>query len=557
MGEKLKTEHKDHAPIEMAPDDMQPFINIDDMSGWAGLDKNVTSPFNPPDTGRDAAIRNILADEEVMGNDWIGGQIQKHYDDYYYFYEAPTEKQLEKQLKEGEKELDRFQKKEDEQAENEARPRVDYAGNEAVRNQFIQNYLENERKKGLDQSASAALGFAASEMPSGDILSVTTKNAADKEQKNAELVCAMMEVIENLAAASFEYLVRGATMACSCGGMWRKLNLPKDHGLFYGTDEIPAINGDDCEVGDAFNITNFAICGGIDPPEETVELEDLVISDELGRFLVEQDDDTVKRGHRCMPEVAGPGWHNTFKVTEIGGTGQNKAGVSTQSFLICIHGGIIYPVNSGQHSDIVILNQEDLELNDTFNGLYADYQALEPEREAIEALQQPYKDAYGQTVIPISTDKDLARLRDIYNEQETYLNKMNSVMNRAREDGYKGKYENIPDERRATLESMLEDRAKLTGGEGADVPSIKSDYYDYRRGYGYTEDSIYNQDGLDFNGDSDAYTDWRVGRLENKKQKQAEEEFKAWENDVNDKGYDNLDPYEKEAYDRANAKYGK
>lgn len=163
-------------------------------------------------------------------------------------------------------------------------------------------------------------------------------------------------------------------------------------------------------------------------------------------------------------------------MTEIGKTGLNKAGVSTQSFLVCTHGGIIYPVNSGQHSDIVILSQEDLEMNDTFKGLYADYQALEPEKKALEALMPPYRYAFGQTVMTSSPDQDKLRLEEIYRQQGIYLDKMNSVMDRAREDGYKGKFGNIPGERRDTLEGMLEDWANITGGEGADVPSIKSDY---------------------------------------------------------------------------------
>ncbi len=45
--------------------------------------------------------------------------------------------------------------------------------------------------------------------------------------------------------------------------------------------------------------------------------------------------------------------------------------------------------------------------------------------------------------------------------------------------------------------------------------------------------------------------------MENMGKKEAKAEFRAWEADVDSRGYDQLTEYEKEEYDKAKKKYGK
>ena len=434
--------------------------------------------------------------------------------------------------------LGKLQKREEESAENEARPKDKRLWSEEYQKEFISNYLANQERSHADAAANVALNLAASEYLD-PLTDMQVHNAVKDKQKEAENTCRMYEAMAYMTNANFEYLTRGATLSCTCGAMWRRLNLPNSHGVFYGAAEDPVINKEDNQVGDNFNITNFGLCSGANPPSKRVELEDMVFTDEMGRFIASQEEDTIKRGYGCVPEIIQPGWQNTSKRIHIGD--ESMDAVSTRSFLVCIHGGIIYPINSGQHSNLMNMQEDDVELNNTFNQLCTELRGLREERNEILSRAMNY-------------DQE-QRLYQILSEEEACRKKMESCMDRARGDGYQKEYEDIPTERRDTINHMLEEYTKLNYGEN--VPSLKSDYYSFRRRNGYTTDSNYYNDAPGYPVGSDSYTDWRAGRLENMEKKEAKAEFRAWEADVDSRGYAQLTEYEKEEYDKAKKKYGK
>lgn len=560
MGEKQKTEHKRLADIEQAPDYMKPYADMNDLENRVFLDfgeepgarwRNKDKIVNP-DTSFDAAVRRVMADDSVLDDKAAAEILNDRYEEFYGQYEAEmTEKQIEKARKDAGKALEKLQEQEAEQAAHDARPEKEYLWSQEYQQEFIENYLENEKRRNREANATAAMGMALSGFLD-DLSDTQFRNAIADEQKKAENVCRMNEVLEYISSASFEYLTRGAMLACSCGVMRRKLNLPQSHGVYYGTKQDPVIHRKDCEVGDQYNITNFGLCGGSNPPQETVELEDLVITDEMGRFLAPKNEDKVERGYRCMPEILAPGWHNTYDRTEMGSAGASA--VSTQSFLVCVHGGIIYPVNSGQHSNLLLLSENDTELNDTFDRLCEEYRETE---EKMEALQQAVRlNVDGEEVERGMTDSEMEELGKLIVAREEYLHKLECCMDRARADGYQKGYEDIPPDRKATLNHMLKSWAELPGNEGEEIPSVKSDYYRYRRKDGYTKDSAYYKEDPGFLPGSDAYTDWRTTRLEYMEDKEAQAEWKAWEKDVKERGYEHLSLYEKEEFERAKKKYG-
>lgn len=163
------------------------------------------------------------------------------------------------------------------------------------------------------------------------------------------------------AAASFaatqmkpeEYVVRGALLKCSHGSHHRKLNLPKCHGVYIGQN--PVMHSGDCNAGiDAMvkndiNITSFGVCNGTNSkPTDTdpnISLAKEVL-DENGHPMPGEISDAVVRGVQCKACIQNGTWENAHKSTKIGEDGHYA--LTTNSFLVCQHGGVIMIVTSGQ-----------------------------------------------------------------------------------------------------------------------------------------------------------------------------------------------------------------
>lgn len=170
-------------------------------------------------------------------------------------------------------------------------------------------------------------------------------------------------LLEHTGKENPEYLVRGALLHCRCGTHARRLNLLKDHGV-YVTDR-PLIHELNCKCGETENITFFGICKSPAPPP--TEIESYVSDVPRGPDGVPTGESAsgFEKGHKCEPCIVELKWQDTYEPTRIVDNGIlnpgdreianddvtqaiGEASVTTLSFLICQHGGLIEPYNSGQ-----------------------------------------------------------------------------------------------------------------------------------------------------------------------------------------------------------------
>lgn len=166
-----------------------------------------------------------------------------------------------------------------------------------------------------------------------------------------------------------EYLVRGATLVCSNGSHKRRLNLPKCHGVYAGTH--PLVHDMECLSETSFgkehcNITSFGVCNPAEgsPPQTDIKTYKKTINNS-------KDGTTgTVTGCQCMPIIIGP-WRIAYENTRIVDNGdKNPLGrtpgpiaveqpvfsyntVTMNSFLLCRYGGIIRPIDSGQHTKVL------------------------------------------------------------------------------------------------------------------------------------------------------------------------------------------------------------
>ena len=171
-----------------------------------------------------------------------------------------------------------------------------------------------------------------------------------------------------------QYVVRGATLKCSCGSHERKLDMLKDHAVYV--EGFPMVHELDKELEE--NIKYFGVCSSGSPvlKSENVKLVKIVY-DEEGNPI-----EQVVKGTKCIPHIIG-NWRDTKEDVRIVDNGdkdgfdkfrnaedENKGyrAVTTKSFLICRHGGIIEPLDSGQ---VMIEseenNRENTEIEETEN----------------------------------------------------------------------------------------------------------------------------------------------------------------------------------------------
>jgi hypothetical protein len=155
--------------------------------------------------------------------------------------------------------------------------------------------------------------------------------------------------------ANYEYLVRGAKLACRMGTHIRRLNLPIDHGVYMGAEDNkrPAIHAED--AAPEHNIMYFGLCDGTiasSDVAETVELE--MIKYDSRNNYEGIPIGSVKRGYKCKPDIIGNCWAMTHHDTRIVKNGlkaqdTNAAdSVTAASCLVCRYGGLIEPLTCGQ-----------------------------------------------------------------------------------------------------------------------------------------------------------------------------------------------------------------
>lgn len=196
-----------------------------------------------------------------------------------------------------------------------------------------------------------------------DTLDTIGKNQEELTEKEAE---ELAEIEKSLQKESLNnrlpnsILVRGATLVCTNGTHARKLNLPKDYGMYITGTEMPKVHENNCKVGDDKNISYYGICKSKNPPEgESIYLEPYTdeegnkTSDEKGKW----PDGTSKRedpvcGVQCQPCILGK-WLNPVEDEKIYDQDEHKyyQAISQASILVCKYGGFICAKKSGQGNE--------------------------------------------------------------------------------------------------------------------------------------------------------------------------------------------------------------
>jgi len=173
------------------------------------------------------------------------------------------------------------------------------------------------------------------------------------------------------------YAVRGAKLRCNKGTHIRKLNLPKDHGI-YITGE-PMVHKLDCVPGDDKNITTFGVCESPDiyllrPRPPTIILKKCKYNSYTGDEMDDDEDLGNVRGTACTPTIIGYwlGTHNDTRIVDNGekdpfdkrksndDPSKGYPAVTTESVLVCRCGGFIEVVDSGQILDERFAEQDQL-----------------------------------------------------------------------------------------------------------------------------------------------------------------------------------------------------
>lgn len=140
----------------------------------------------------------------------------------------------------------------------------------------------------------------------------------------------------------YPYVVRGATMYCSCGTHTRKLDMPVSHGSFIRNQAM--MNKTDCKVGIDQNIPPFGACWS-----ETKEGIDIKIEDTKDLFpFTDENGNPVEvplpiEGKLCEPELAKE-WSDAQEETLVDG----KPALTVKCTITCKYGGVIGFMDAGQ-----------------------------------------------------------------------------------------------------------------------------------------------------------------------------------------------------------------
>jgi len=142
------------------------------------------------------------------------------------------------------------------------------------------------------------------------------------------------------------YVVRGALLHCQYGSHYRRLNLPRCHGVY--TLKKPLMFKKDCVAGTEgadINITTFGVCSSPhNPSGESITYVAEAPRNPDGSFTGEEASGTVT-GIPCVPDIIGV-WKNTYANTHIGK--EDEEALTTHSCLACRHQGLIEIIRSGQ-----------------------------------------------------------------------------------------------------------------------------------------------------------------------------------------------------------------
>lgn len=150
-----------------------------------------------------------------------------------------------------------------------------------------------------------------------------------------------------------EYVVRGAPIMCMAGSHSRHLDMYRSHGIYVNNKAVAF--EEDCIVDK--NISYFGHC--YSPACTLTERISLKVGQVVNSVGVALQDveESIYEGIKCVPKFDGK-WQNTHLTTliakdggaEIFGDGYSPycRAVTTASYLICEHGGLVYPLTSGQ-----------------------------------------------------------------------------------------------------------------------------------------------------------------------------------------------------------------
>lgn len=140
----------------------------------------------------------------------------------------------------------------------------------------------------------------------------------------------------------YPFVVRGATIYCTCGSHIRKLDMPVSHGSFIRDKAM--MNKMDCKVGINQNIPPFGACfsqekDGIDIVIE--DAKDLVpFTDEEGNPI---EIPLPIEGKLCEPKLA-EAWSDAQEETLVDG----EPALAVNSTITCTYGGVIGFMDAGQ-----------------------------------------------------------------------------------------------------------------------------------------------------------------------------------------------------------------
>lgn len=140
----------------------------------------------------------------------------------------------------------------------------------------------------------------------------------------------------------YPYVVRGATMYCTCGSHTRKLDMPASHGSYIRDKAM--MNKTDCKVGIDQNIPPFGAC--YSPEKDGIDIviedaKDLVpFTDEEGNPI---EPSLPIEGKLCEPKLA-EAWSDTQEKTLVDG----EPALAVNSTITCSYGGVIGFMDAGQ-----------------------------------------------------------------------------------------------------------------------------------------------------------------------------------------------------------------
>lgn len=140
----------------------------------------------------------------------------------------------------------------------------------------------------------------------------------------------------------YPYVVRGATIYCTCGTHMRKLDMPVSHGSYIRDKAM--MNKTDCKVGIDQNIPPFGACHS-----QEKDGIDIIINDpkDLVPFTDEEGNPIEPslpiEGKLCEPKLEEE-WLDTQEKTLVDG----EPALAVNSTITCCYGGVIGFMDAGQ-----------------------------------------------------------------------------------------------------------------------------------------------------------------------------------------------------------------